>query len=397
MSMKSELAMTNSILAETQLRLIAAQAAAPSRELQEAIDYVVELAGIRLQQSSQAHAAVLPRDGAVGVLSESERVAHGLNAALQMEALESSLPRRRAHRVVEAVALPLDKMEAKAALLRTEMDWLRSLEPAAAGMAPAAIAPMIEEGRYRLAAFDQLSATWCDEAWPESSNAEALAELRTAGGYGKAVQDEGQALWFQDLLDHALNARLIDVAQSLLGPKSFNELRGVAGDGIGFRFPSGEAGHLRVEAKCVGAGRNVIGLTYHVSVGERSRVDGEWTSPLVFSVPDRMATTADDMGLYLRHEAAANWARMVQGQRLVKDADAAVRGTMDVVTGWMPSSDDRYAEGFAQALSLFTKELAQRGVAPEVLTDALAYTGRAESAAQRVREAEEEAAAAPHP
>lgn len=96
-------------------------------------------------------------------------------------------------------------------------------------------------------------------------------------GYAKVMQHEPLQLWFQDRLDSFFGSRIIDVRNAL-------RERGWEGENYARLLKKGEAG-FEARTKNVGAGANVVGVTYTVyAVG-----------PVPFELTDDLTKTAEEI------------------------------------------------------------------------------------------------------
>lgn len=219
------------------------------------------------------------------------------------------------------------------------------------------------EAEYRLAALDQLDWRWCDKAWETGHDSDDdLQAIRDDGGYRAILaSSEKQAAW-QDLLDHVLNDRLLQVVEQVVGRKSFDELRELSRQGVSLGYLDGH-GHFRIVPKTVGVGVNVVGLTYQLSAGPRVRTATGWEAPVMLEVEDRMAVDGWRMGMYLRTLLEEAWKRHQQDA-----ANKIERGIREGRSALDPTNH-RYDAGYADALESVLLCLVDRGMRPEALDE----------------------------
>ena len=122
-----------------------------------------------------------------------------------------------------------------------------------------------------------------------------------------------------------------------------------------------ENGHFKISPMHAGPGRNVVGLTYHLSAGERVRTEDGWKAPVMLRIEDRMAMDAEDMGLYLRRRLEDAYKQHLANHSRIGLAESEIHE----VRSALGPTFDRYDAGYADALESVLLCLSHCGTYPE--------------------------------
>ena len=185
---------------------------------------------------------------------------------------------------------------------------------------------------------------WNPHAWAEARvDAETIKRLEADGGYGKISADEKSRLAWQDVLDAAFHNRVVDAR---------NALRDLGWEGRHLRegdpWPMTKKIGGAVVALCadfdqVGAGRNIVGISWMAEMVRAPGCNG-WWPPL----EDSMSELAAGLAQRIDEEAIAFVARL-QG-KLIHASPSGIDTTelRKAIHGSRQPS--RYEAGFVDAI-----------------------------------------------
>ncbi|TAL63672.1 MAG: hypothetical protein EPN79_16085 [Burkholderiaceae bacterium] len=224
------------------------------------------------------------------------------------------------------------------------------------------------QAQYALRRLDHHDCAMVPSVWKESQNLadDTLASLVRDGGYAAIKASPALQLAYQDVLDHVLQERLFNVRQWMRS-------QAWGGEPYAQRLVThfdGEPWVFQALCKHVGAGKNVVGLSYCLWQGDGSGQRPEDPRKTVV-LDDNMVMAASDMPEFL------NRYRMeVMNQRAAQEAQAELGRVLEDVAASLGADGD-FGSGYVAALRSIGGALKARGVAQELVDSAVAEAGEA--------------------
>ncbi len=202
-----------------------------------------------------------------------------------------------------------------------------------------------------------------ETVWRESGADDLhIKIIATHGGYAGIRFNTDKELALQDILDHLMQQRIINVR---------NALRTLGWNGERFADLTKEIGGrrfiLRHDTRRVGAGQNVVGHSFVIR--EQS---ADMDAPRL-SIPDEMTATAQTLAGELERHARLEFKLEAVVRQPGKLFTRVSSGHIDTtpIHEAIPDSDGRYGAAFRDALDATILALLHRGVNEHLLNDAL--------------------------